>query len=137
MQFDIVITNPPYNRGMDLDFVDLAYKLSSQYTVAITPAKWQTAAPDQRIASKISYGEFRKQYVPHMSQVVFYPQAMDVFDIYQIDGITWYVMDKGIHEKCRVINKCSVQKYFNSECMRNIRERERVYTIQVQKLYIA
>lgn len=129
MQFDIVITNPPYNRGMDLDFVDLAYKLSSQYTVAITPAKWQTAAPDQRIASKISYGEFRAKYVPHMSQVVFYPDSKDVFDIEQCDGITWSVLDKNTHEKCKVINKCRYVSHFNSVDIRNIRERESLHNV--------
>lgn len=28
VKFDLVIGNPPYNKGMDLDFVDLGYKLS-------------------------------------------------------------------------------------------------------------
>ena len=46
MKFDIVIGNPPYNKGMDLDFVDLGYKISNKYTVMITPAKWQTTADD-------------------------------------------------------------------------------------------
>ena len=27
MNFDVVIGNPPYNKGMDLDFVDLGYKV--------------------------------------------------------------------------------------------------------------
>lgn len=27
MNFDVVIGNPPYNKGMDLDFVDLGYKI--------------------------------------------------------------------------------------------------------------
>lgn len=37
MKFDVVIGNPPYNKGMDLDFVDLGYKISNKYTVMITP----------------------------------------------------------------------------------------------------
>ena len=61
MKFDVVIGNPPYNRGMDLDFVKLGFDLSTQYTVMITPAKWQTAEANQKTASKMSYGDFRKQ----------------------------------------------------------------------------
>ena len=65
MKFDVVIGNPPYNKGMDLDFVDLGYKLSNKYTVMITPAKWQTAADDYSgCASKnINYKQFREMYV--------------------------------------------------------------------------
>ena len=88
MKFDVVIGNPPYNKGMDLDFVDLGYKISNKYTVMITPAKWQTTADDYSgCASKnINYKQFREMYVPHMSYVCFYPQSMEVFDMYQIDG---------------------------------------------------
>ena len=84
MKFDVVIGNPPYNKGMDLDFVDLGYKISNKYTVMITPAKWQTTADDYSgCASKnINYKQFREMYVPHMSYVCFYPQSMEVFDIY-------------------------------------------------------
>lgn len=69
-KFDVVIGNPPYNKGMDLDFVDLGYKISNKYTVMITPAKWQTAEANQKVSSKnINYGQFRQMYVPHMSYV--------------------------------------------------------------------
>lgn len=106
MKFDVVIGNPPYNRGIDLDFVNLGFDLCKKYCVMITPAKWQTAEGDQKIASKtISYGEFREKLVPHMKKVVFYPDCKDVFDIYQIDGITYYIMDKnGTYNKCEVTN---------------------------------
>ena len=60
MKFDVVIGNPPYNKGMDLDFVYKGFDLSTQYCVMITPAKWQTAADNQRVASKtINYKQFR------------------------------------------------------------------------------
>lgn len=129
MKFDVVIGNPPYNKGMDLDFVDLGYELSSQYTVMITPAKWQTAEANQIVASKMSYGEFRKKLVPHMSYVVFYPDCVDVFDISQTDGITYFVLDKEHHEKCMVSNKCKIQKYFNSSAQRPIIARESLLNI--------
>lgn len=50
MNFDVVIGNPPYNRGMDLDFVHKGFLISTQYTCMITPAKWQTAEADQKVA---------------------------------------------------------------------------------------
>ena len=131
--FDIVIGNPPYNKGMDLDFVDTAYKLSKNETgivCMITPAKWQTAEADQRIASKISYGEFREKYVPHMSHVVFYPCCKDVFDILQVDGITWFLLDKNsTYDKCKVVNKSTHIERFNSTENRNITKRQSLINI--------
>lgn len=126
-----VIMNPPYNSGMDLDFVDLAYKIAIDSVVAITPAKWQTTADDYSgCASKnINYKQFREMYVPHMSHVVFYPDCKDIFDIGQRDGITWFIIDKSIHKNCTIINKCKLQKYFNSESIRCITNRERVFAM--------
>lgn len=92
--FDVVVGNPPYNRG-DIDFVNLGYELCNKYTVMITPAKWQTAEANQRIDSQMSYGDFRKKIVPHMKEVVYYPNSLDVFEkVYQIDGITYFCIDK-------------------------------------------
>jgi len=96
----------------------------------ITPAKWQTAADDQRLASKtINYKEFREKLVPHMSKVVFYPDARDVFDIGLKGGISYFVMDKDEHEKCTVINKMKNQPIFNSIEVRDIRGAETLLNI--------
>ena len=96
----------------------------------ITPAKWQTAEADQKIASKMSYGQFRKKLVPHMREVVFYPDAKDVFDIMQIDGVTYYIMDKQLHRgSCIVRNICTRQKYFNSDSCRDISNQESLHNI--------
>ena len=70
-----------------------------------------------------------------MSYVCFYPQSMEVFDIYQIDGITWFIIDKNTHDSCEVINKCRVQEYYNSSIMRPLLGRE-AFLILVQKLLI-
>lgn len=132
VKFDLVIGNPPYNKGMDLDFVDLGYKLSSQYTVMITPAKWQTTADDYSgCASKnINYKKFRELYVPHMSYVCFYPDCKDIFDIGQIDGNTYFLLDKSKNDgECIIENKCKIQKYFNSVQKRNICSRESLNNI--------
>lgn len=131
MQFDVVVGNPPYNRGMDLDFVDLGYKISSKYVCMITPAKWQTTADDYSgCASKnINYKQFREKYVPHMSYVCYYPACKDVFGILQVDGITWTLIDKHEHEKCTVENRCRYTKEFNGIEIRSIRNRESLFNI--------
>lgn len=131
VRFDVVIGNPPYNKGMDLDFVYKGFQLCTQYTVMITPAKWQTAADNYSgCASKtIDYKGFRKKLVPHMSKVVFYPDCGDVFKISQVDGIVYYLMDKNIHETSIVENKCVKQRHFNSITNRSINERQSLLNI--------
>ena len=41
MKFNVIIGNPPYNNDIYLDFVTQSFHLSKDYTVMITPAKWQ------------------------------------------------------------------------------------------------
>ena len=129
MKFDVVIGNPPYNKGMDLDFVNLGFDLSKQYTVMITPAKWQTAEANQRVVSEMTYGEFRKKLVPHMSKVVFFPCCKDVFDIYQVDGVTYYLLDKAVHDKVKIVNRCIDIAAFNGEVERSIIQGESLVNI--------
>lgn len=131
MKFDVVIGNPPYNKGMDLDFVDLAYKLSKQYVCMITPAKWQTAANNYSgCASKnINYKQFRELYVPHMSYVCFYPDALDIFHISQVDGLTYFLIDKDLHNTATVKNISFHQKYYNSVSDRDIKKRQTLINV--------
>lgn len=131
MHFDLVIGNPPYNKGMDLDFIDLGYELSEQYTVMIVPAKWQTADANQRISSKMSYGQFREKLVPHMKYVCFYPDCLDVFGISESCGISWFILDKGntYENSCTVENKCNLQKYANGIEKRDITHRQTLWNI--------
>ena len=113
MKFDVVIGNPPYNKGMDLDFVNLGYDLLTKCCCMITPAKWQTADANQRVSSKMTYGEFRKKLVTHMSHVVFCPDCSDIFNIGQMDGITYFLIDKETHDECSVknISRCYSLNY--------------------------
>ena len=131
MNFDVVIGNPPYNKGMDLDFVDLGYKISDKYVCMITPAKWQTAEASQKVSSKtINYGQFRELYVPHMSYVCFYPDCLDVFCIQETSGITYYLMDKDIHEnKCTVKNSSQRQHKIDSTVIRDITHQQSLWNI--------
>lgn len=131
MHFDLVVGNPPYNKGMDLDFIDLGYELSEQYTVMIVPAKWQTADADHRISSKMSYGQFREKLVPHMKYVCFYPDCLDVYGVSESCGITWFILDKSTtyENSCTVENKCNLQKYANGIEKRDITHRQTLWNI--------
>jgi hypothetical protein len=131
MKFDIIVSNPPYNKGMDLDFIDLSYKISKNLVCVINPAKWQSTSDDYRgcASQNIDYKEFRREYTKHMSTVCFYPCCKDVFDILQVDGITYFIMDKKVHEKSIVINKCKYISEFNSTEIRAITNRETLNNI--------
>lgn len=85
VKFDVVIGNPPYNNDLYLDFVFLGYKLASKYVCMITPAKWQAKGG-------IKNETFRKEIVPHMSHIVYYPNSLDVFDIDSQGGICYYII---------------------------------------------
>lgn len=118
---DIIAGNPPYNNGMDIDFVFNAFDIVRIAISMIVPGKWQTCEDDQRIDSKHSYGEFREKIVPHMDKVVFYPDAAEVFPIEQPDGITIYMIDKRrIFDKATVVNRNNHQELFNNSSVRNI-----------------
>lgn len=130
MKFDVVIGNPPYNRGLDVDFVFLGYTLCDKYTCMITPAKWQTAEASQGISSQHSYGEFRQVIVPCIKQVCFYPCCKDVFDIYQTDGISYFLVDKNKkYDITFVSNKCNDITVFNGEEYRSILHEESLLNI--------
>lgn len=130
MKFDVVIGNPPYNRGIDIDFVFLGYTLCDKYTCMITPAKWQTAEASQGISSQHSYGEFRQVIVPCIKQVCFYPCCKDVFDIYQTDGISYFLVDKNKKSDIAFVsNKCNDINVFNGEEYRSILHEESLLNI--------
>lgn len=121
MKFSAVIGNPPYNKGMDIDFAILGFGLTSKYVVLIIPAKWQTSERDGQAVSRYNYGQFRDTLVQHMSTVCFYPESSNVFRVAQSDGITYFLVDKeNTFDKCKVINKCDEQALFNNECTREI-----------------
>ena len=113
MKFDVVIGNPPYNNDIYLDFVEIGHNLASQYTVMVTPAKWQAKGGKKN-------EDFRKNIVPYMSKIVYYPVATDIFDIKEWDGITYYLVDKQLCVNKEIENKCIWQKLFNSTHYRPI-----------------
>ena len=113
MKFDVVVGNPPYNNDIYLDFVTLGHKLSTQYTLMITPAKWQAKGGKKN-------EDFRANIVPYMKNIIYYPCAQDIFDIRNLDGISYYLIDqKSVHA-----NKIIVNKSINNKIINSIQDRE-------------
>lgn len=107
MKFDVVIGNPPYNKDIYLDFVTLGHTLASKYDCWISPAKWQAKGGQKN-------EDFRKNIVPHMKNIVYYPEETDVFDVRSACGISYYLIDKNIHKEKYIYNISNRVKAFNS-----------------------
>lgn len=106
MKFDVVIGNPPYNNDIYLDFVTLGHQLSAQYTIMITPAKWQAKGGKKN-------EDFRKNIVPYMSKIVYYPDCSDVFEIGEVGGISYYLVTKTVHNRHFISVVCTKNKTIN------------------------
>lgn len=104
MKFDVVIGNPPYNNDIYLDFVTLGHTLASKYDCWITPAKWQAKGGAKN-------EDFRKNIVPYMSKIVYYKYSRDIFDIWEHDGISYYLIDKEKHSTKIITGKCSNKSF--------------------------
>lgn len=107
-KFSVVIGNPPYNSDAYLDFVTKGHQLSSNLTCMITPAKWQ-AKTDAKVGKDgIDKNEqFRKDVVPYMSDIVFYPDTRDIFDISEWGGISHFITKKSIPKQVLIKTSCN------------------------------
>lgn len=116
MKFDVVVGNPPYNNDIYLDFVTLGHHLSTQYTLMITPAKWQAKTDGKPAGSKSpdKNVKFRKNIVPFMSKIVYYPCTEDLFDIREVSGISYYIINKRINNKRTIKIVCKRNSRINS-----------------------
>lgn len=123
MKFSAVVGNPPYTDYIDLDFVNVACKVTDRYVAMIHPAKWYTAEPGTKTASEISVEQFRNSILPHMRYICFYPNCSDIFKIHDASGITWYIADMNKkYETTEVENKATNQKLIDSVENRKIEE---------------
>lgn len=116
MKFDVVVGNPPYNNDIYLDFVTLGHHLSTQYTLMITPAKWQVKGGRKN-------EEFRKNIVPCMTDIIFYPDSSDVFAIADPGGIAIYIMDKNRH----------IVKTITNISLKHLRRNVNIYNDKVKR----
>lgn len=117
MKFDVVVGNPPYNNDIYLDFVTLGHRLSTQYTLMITPAKWQAKTDGKPAGSKSPDKNvvFRKNIVPFMSKIVYYRDTTEIFDITDDGGISYYLMNKVNNPYKMVKCICSKNKSLESD----------------------
>ena len=99
---------PPYNNDVYLDFVTLAHQLSSKYTCMITPAKWQAKGGEKN-------EKFRRDIVPYMSHIVYYPDTLDIFSVDSQGGISYFLINKNKPKKRVLETYCNVQKLFETD----------------------
>lgn len=97
-KFDLVIGNPPYNNDMYIDFVIQAQELSKDKVVMITPSKWQAKGDRDN-------SEFREKIVPYMDKIVHYPVTEEIFNIREVSGICYYLLNntKSSSRKIKVV----------------------------------
>ena len=131
MKFGVVIGNPPYNKGMDLDFIKLGHEISKDNCSMIVPAKWNSTSDNYHgCASKtIDYAGFRSYIVPFMKYICFYPNCKNVFDISQADGITFFLIDKDEHEEKIIENRNNEIDFLNSIEKRSISNRQSLHNL--------
>ena len=129
MKFDVIIGNPPYNKGIDIDFACLLSSMYNKYCSLIVPAKWQTADLNQLTYGEANYKIFREKVLCQISTVIFYPCCRDIFDILQVDGITIVLMDRNKHSKVTIENRSKHLKELNSISERTILNRESLFNI--------
>ena len=113
MQFDVVVGNPPYNKDIYLDFVTFGHDLARKYDCWITPAKWQAKGGQKN-------EDFRKNIVPYMSKIVYYPNCSDVFLIGEQSGIAYYISDKKVYNTKEIENRSIAQTLYNNKLHREI-----------------
>lgn len=113
MQFDVVVGNPPYNKDIYLDFVTFGHDLARKYDCWITPAKWQAKGGQKNEG-------FRKNIVPYMSKIVYYPNCSDVFLIGEQSGIAYYISDKKVYNTKEIENRSIAQTLYNNKLHREI-----------------
>lgn len=104
--FDVVVGNPPYNNDIYLDFVTMAKAIQTQNVCMITPAKWQAKGGPKNEA-------FRRDIVPYMSKIVYYPNCKEVFDIKIQGGVAYYLCSK-VPTATVVVNRCKRNSKLNS-----------------------
>jgi len=124
MTFDVMIGNPPYNKGLDINFMSLAVNMNTRIISFILTAKWLLAEQNRTINS-INCGELRDAYIKHVSKITYFPCSKDVFDIMQSEGVVSFIYNKDNScKECEITNICNENTYYNSVVKRSINNKE-------------
>lgn len=115
MKFNAIIGNPPYNNDAYIDFVTKGHAIATDYSLWITPAKWQAKSGQKNEA-------FRQNIVPHMKKIVYYPDCGDVFDIRLQGGVAYYLCNKKVHDIKQIKQSCSRIRQFNGTSNRQFNQ---------------
>ena len=123
-----IVMNPPYNNDLYIDFVELAHGIATDAVVAITPAKWQAKGGAKN-------EEFRKNIVPRMKDIVYYPCCKDVFDVAEVGGITYFNVTKNTQKKQSVdIISINERSFHKTEHFIKEENRESYYGIELNRI---
>ena len=112
MKINAVIGNPPYNNDMYIPFVEMCHQLATDCSLFITPAKWQAKGGEKNEA-------FRQNIVPYMKKIVYYPDSCDIFDIAEHGGISYYILDKAIHNDKYIRNEMVIYTNYEVRTLNN------------------
>ena len=124
MRYDCIVGNPPYNNGMDLDFMYKAFK-NSEMTVMVVPAKFQITHGDQQCDSKMcGYQLFQDEVVPYIKIAHYWFDACECFPIKITGGICFYLADHRPTQSCLVYNHSKNIPEFSGVEVRDLQNRD-------------
>ena len=121
MKFNVICGNPPYNKDIYVDFVQLGHSMARDYDLWITPAKWQSKNDDLSES-------MRNNISPYISDLVYYSNTQEVFSDVALDGgVAYYLVNKDI---C----KCKIKNVNNSKVDSTTVESLEVFDIRLSNL---
>lgn len=106
MQFDVIVSNPPYQLGADggnrdipiyNKFVDQAKKLNPRYLVMIIPSRWMT--------SGLGLSDFRRSMLEdkRVRRLADYPVASEIFPGVEVKGgVCYFLWERDTEGDCAV-----------------------------------
>ena len=102
-----IIMNPPYNpNDLYIDFALLAKRIASEHVVIISPGKCQAKDGEKNKA-------FRREIMPYIEKLVYYPDTFEIFDVREQEGIIYYIFGKEESQYKNIKVTCNSCKTFN------------------------